>query len=1400
MLNSAELEAAIERLHVKNPDALRLAELVSLAARIEPELLRAARLDLTRFDAASEADLWFSSLVETRTADWIALDTAAARELRSRLATDESRLAAARALIMEVHQGAPATILLEEEIQWLALTSLSDSELAIDSRLRLVLGKLLEDPVAHKGLANWFAGAAQRLPVQAQATEAYALLSFISSGLLDGRLLGSTAAVPPLASLADTFPTSIPKLRLWATLTEAALILRPNHLRGFVPLEVPRTNPLLVELRQSNQPHRLIALNRGETKSVSIKQKVVELYTAAGDAYQLRYRPQELFSNAAQGLVLGFGGTGAHIITKLKELSVFKHGSMPETLKFLLIDTIPDWSPGKTVQIMGSNEEERTAFGVEDGLSINPIAEYFELTDFPPDLKTHINDYLSPDGYAKEYRHLKDWFHAPWLTRSVPQSRLGISMGASHQRQIARYAMVKNADMIITHLRPVIRKLSDLRRGAAVNVWLIASSAGGTGAGSLIDAAYLTRLAAGNDVKMNLTGVVILPNVYMNVSGVRRDRAYSLFRELERVQEQGIPRKDRYVEMSRGEVVSSRVVYDSRGKHTAMVSGRLFDDLFYLGTDCATEADRVQFFSSVASALDPFLDSSSGPVLREKAVNEMSAASAFGASSIYVPTDTFAEMFAWEQVAKYLTRACAPREMDDRVVGLHSGGEQDRAENGWQKFRNLSTLFKELLDLAHRPARFLEMFAREELDARRIVTVWYELNASRGSRDEQSVMLSYLDPYFSLTESERPSNPGDFEVKTYRENAQHLAGTKETQERSRDRFVTQLDEITRRYTSRQGGERTFEKGRKRVGEIVSERLLNQLDHLFIDELMQGRSDFAQSEQDPREGTVLTRLFAEASSMLRESGPIHTMRGVIAQFRRTVADQLLDQEDHFAGELMLLRESRRSGWLDFGAWVEEYQRRARDAASAYVRYYQKYELLKDTEHLVSQVENRLRDWQRLLAQFFNELVLDESGIRDDGSALFKAKQIHLNRILRERVHRLARSRTFLTSFGEQPDPDMHGYTYVLRKQSAFGLAAQVLSQSRWEAAVNTEGVPTLTLVIEVPELARHYRLSEIKWLPEQLYEFFHKEITQRLRETDVFDYLIWLDEQTKVSLKHIASELTNRANTLVKTSTTRETSILIYRGPANSRKRERAESLASYLIPVEVEPSSADRNSITLLKIRRPTLDQLTDLQQCRSDYLALRDAALNNDPSHDVEVRRAQVFHTFRQEMEAWYIERAFNRSGSAHLTLPPRVVRLLEDPEMMQIFVHAIATGVIEGGDRGWVWHGPERMYFLTADDATTSVDLVNAAIIFCLRQGEGRYGGRRRITREAGRQSINSRLQIVGKTLDAMLSDFVNNNLDKFLEDNAPLELREALKMVFTFYCDPNTRTSLEFRDALP
>lgn len=1398
MPKPSDIQAAISLMRLHQVDAMRLGELVSLAARIEPELLRTVRLELTPFDAGAEADLWFSPLIETRTADWIVLAPAAARELQFALAIDPSRLDAAHALILEAHNGAPATIILEEEIAWLALNSLAEAQAAIESRLRLVLGKLLEDPVANLGLAHWFAGAARRLPQVAQATEAYALLSFVASGLLDGRrVTDAELSWASLETLAGIWPTSIPKLRLWATLTDYGLSIRANRAFGFVPLELPRTDPLLLELRQVNEPRQLIALRRGETRTVQTNSGAVELHTAAGDAYRLRHRPKELASSNMRGLMLGFGGTGAHILTALKEQCVLKHGRVPDTLKFLLFDTIADWQPGMAVQVVGGPAEEKLASSYDEAASMDPLTEYFYLRDFDPDLKSHVFDLLSPKGNADAYPHLKDWLHASWFSENIPAHQLNVRMGAAQQRQIGRYAMFKNAEMIVARLRPLIRNVADNAKGADVDVWLISSAAGGTGAGCLIDAAYLTRLAAAdNNLKVKITGVIVLPNVYMNVRGISRARAYSLLRELDRVQEQGIPHTDRYVDMKKREMVSSRVVYDKNEQQVVLCSGRLFDDLFYLSSDCATETDRRKFFTSVASAIDPYLDANSGKVLLEQAVNETAAASSFGAASFCVPTNTFAQIFAWEQVAEYLRRATAPREVGDRVEGLYSGASYERADSATERVGSLLQLFRQLLFINTWSDQAQEAFARHELDAERIVKVFYELIGSNHTPEEQAVLLAYINPLSSLKQSE--SIP-ELEIKTFKENVK----SKETQEESRYRFADRLEEVLKRYTNPAGGDHTFEKGRRHVFKAISNRLRKKVDDLFIAELELRRIQFAQRDDEPEQGTVLTQLFDEVNWMLSDEGPVRRLQRIIERFIIVVAREEPIHYNNYRRALQELYKSRRIGWFSFGAWVEPYQETARENGAVYIRWYQKHELLKDLQLLVLGVERRLREWERMIAQLFDVLVRREGSHEGEASALFTVTQLHLKGTLEARLQHAVRNRSLLISFGPEPDPQMHGYKDELRNQSARGLATSLLDDSYWEAALTDDGAPELTLVINsLTHPEQRYSTREIRRLLPQLYQFFYQRIDERLRYTDVFDYLLWLRDQRGVQPSEVVRLLDAEATTLIDAGGVPERRTLIYREPEGGQKKELVDSIALKLGNLEgIERYSSDRNAITLIKIKKPDADENVDIQDCLDDYSLLRVDHLNNDEAHDSQLRRAQGFHPFRQELEAWYIERSYIKElNSLDVPmLPPRVVRLLEDPDMMQIFVHCIATGAVERIEgKGWLWHAPDGDVVLTDDDP--SVDVIRAAVNFVLRQGEGWRTGLIPIRREVARQTVVASAQKKGWTPQGMIAEFMESKVDPFLAANAPASLRLALKMVFTFYCNPQTNTDLRLRVNLP
>ena len=60
------VDAALERLGARNPYAVDLATLASLAVQVEPELLRDLRMLIPDADPGTESDLWLSDLVDSK--------------------------------------------------------------------------------------------------------------------------------------------------------------------------------------------------------------------------------------------------------------------------------------------------------------------------------------------------------------------------------------------------------------------------------------------------------------------------------------------------------------------------------------------------------------------------------------------------------------------------------------------------------------------------------------------------------------------------------------------------------------------------------------------------------------------------------------------------------------------------------------------------------------------------------------------------------------------------------------------------------------------------------------------------------------------------------------------------------------------------------------------------------------------------------------------------------------------------------------------------------------------------------------------------------------------------------------------------------------------------------------
>lgn len=174
--------AACER---RRPDVVALAELASLARFIEPELLRAIRLELgeraagsTRMTVASESAVWFSPFVASRGADGITFLPEYCHVLRPRLAAHRLLLEDTRRVVEECHKSAPDVLQWEERIVYLALTGRLD-----ELENEIVRGIKSISQGTRPPLVNWILEMGPRLPQEVSNNALLNKLHSLAAGL-----------------------------------------------------------------------------------------------------------------------------------------------------------------------------------------------------------------------------------------------------------------------------------------------------------------------------------------------------------------------------------------------------------------------------------------------------------------------------------------------------------------------------------------------------------------------------------------------------------------------------------------------------------------------------------------------------------------------------------------------------------------------------------------------------------------------------------------------------------------------------------------------------------------------------------------------------------------------------------------------------------------------------------------------------------------------------------------------------------------------------------------------------------------------------------------------------------------------------------------------------------------
>jgi hypothetical protein len=302
----------IKTVGARRPLVVSLGEAVSLAVRVEPQLVRRARLELVpEADASTEADLWFSALVDVGSTTAFMLLPEVAAEFRRRLATNRDRLEHAWTVTREVHRNTAPAIALEEEVNYLALAEGPESA-RLQERLQRAVVALVEGGDDRTGVARWALRALPRLAPSVAESEAGLMLTVAARSRLGHADVLPEGVTPDTKWLPWVLPRESERVNIGVRLYEQGLeIGGPDSSSGHV-IPLPKTDPLMLTVSWHEHGEELrheVPVSPDRELAIHVKLPYVQppgteevqraappaftLQTAWGDTYTIRPREQE---------------------------------------------------------------------------------------------------------------------------------------------------------------------------------------------------------------------------------------------------------------------------------------------------------------------------------------------------------------------------------------------------------------------------------------------------------------------------------------------------------------------------------------------------------------------------------------------------------------------------------------------------------------------------------------------------------------------------------------------------------------------------------------------------------------------------------------------------------------------------------------------------------------------------------------------------------------------------------------------------------------------------------------------------------------------------------------------------------------------------------------------------
>lgn len=391
---------------------------------------------------------------------------------------------------------------------------------------------------------------------------------------------------------------------------------------------------------------------------------------------------------ANPAIIIGLGGTGQWVLTYIKKNLEDTYGQVPQEIRLLSFDTTSE----KTEAKVERNEEHAKVGNIQ-------LSEG-EFVYLGGDIRKICKKVADGEGYNQ----LSSWLQAKYYLSALDDDAFLLSKGAGQRRQFGRmavfYDLGKNPSEIYGKIEQAITDVSKSSK-QQIEIFITCSLAGGTGSGMVIDIAHIVRQIAENKAKkFAIRAFLVLQNTFQSVLNVNDIHAnsFAAIREISRF----LQVFDRDYPIYYTDDKSSR---EPTYLYHSVYKNKLFDTCFLL--DARRERNTLEgakpwlgMFPAVAECMTALLDNATGDTFSQhyKNVNtRLGAAQIKLDQALFSSLGTYTYILPVEDMIETAVHRASLELLKDRLFKIDTNSRSKQLEVTFDNQAELSFTPKEVV-------------------------------------------------------------------------------------------------------------------------------------------------------------------------------------------------------------------------------------------------------------------------------------------------------------------------------------------------------------------------------------------------------------------------------------------------------------------------------------------------------------------------------------------------------------------------------------------------------------------------------------------------------------------------------------------------------------------------------